>query len=405
MLDADRLRPCCVAVIRGRESACEGNHTLRSRVRCAGSWNWERIEDEEVEVPLHEAARVPVKGKGRQDSKEERLVCGVAVIDFYSITHQQRESNRHSPDRGQPSQRLADDEQQVQPMERPADDEEQVQPSQRKARDKREQRTEETDTEQQANRLLSLRADRLRALGQLAAGIAHELNQPLVGVRGLAEHLLIGMDRGWNLSEEKIRDKLSLIIQQADRMTHIIQRVRTFASGAGKPETCLVHANDVVQGTMSMLGSQMRERGIELDSELAVMNALVRVNPMSLEEVVLNLVVNAADALSELTGDRVHSTSHRILVCTRNTRLDNQEYVQIQVIDRGVGIPENLLPRLFEPFLTTKGPDRGTGLGLVICKDLVEQVNGTIGIESAVGHGTTVTVTLPAVTGDHGESS
>lgn len=307
-----------------------------------------------------------------------------------STTHVPRDSDRHSSDRGQPSQRLTDDEH--------------MQPSQRKALDKPEQRAEETETEQQANRLLSLRADRLRALGQLAAGIAHELNQPLVGVRGLAEHLLIGIDRGWNLREEKIRDKLSLIIQQADRMTHIIQRVRTFASGAGKPETCLVHANEVVQGTMSMLGSQMRERGIELDCELAAMIALVRVNPMSLEEVVLNLVVNAADAMTELSGDHVQ-TPHRILVRTQTTRQDNQEYVQIQVIDRGVGIPENLLPRLFEPFLTTKGSDRGTGLGLVICKDLVEQVNGTIGIESAVGHGTTVTVTLPAVANDHGETS
>ncbi len=254
----------------------------------------------------------------------------------------------------------------------------------------------------EAHRLLSVRADRLRALGQLAAGIAHELNQPLVGVRGLAEHLLIGMDRGWNLSAEKVRDKLSLIIAQADRMTHIIQRVRMFASGAGRPETRLVQVNEVVLGTKTMLAPQLRVRGIELDCELAEMLPVVRVNPMSLEEVVINLVVNAADALTELTEDRVHLTPHHILVRTQTSRKDDQALVQIQVIDRGVGIPEKLLDKVFEPFLTTKGPDRGTGLGLAICKDLVEQAGGTIGIESAVGRGTTVTVSLPAVPEDMG---
>ena len=90
---------------------------------------------------------------------------------------------------------------------------------------------------------------------------------------------------------------------------------------------------------------------------------------------------------------------------TQTTHKDNQERVQIQVIDRGIGIPESLLDKVFEPFLTTKGPDRGTGLGLAICKDLVEQVDGTIGIESAVGQGTTVTVSLPAVADDDGELS
>lgn len=268
--------------------------------------------------------------------------------------------------------------------------------SQRTAHDNSQQQI--ADAERETHRLLTLRSDRLRSLGQLTAGIAHELNQPLVGVRGLAEHLLIGMDRGWNLSDEKIRNKLSLIIAQADRMTHIIQRVRSFASGAGQPEISLVRVNDVVRRTMIMLTPQLRDRSIVLDCELASGIPLIRANPMSLEEVVLNLAVNAADAMSERIEARVHLTPLRVLVRTQTTHKDNQQFVQIQVIDRGIGIPENLLPRMFEPFLTTKGPDRGTGLGLAICRDLVEQVAGTISIESAVGQGTTVTVSFPAAT-------
>jgi len=171
-------------------------------------------------------------------------------------------------------------------------------------------RAEEAEAELEAQRLLSLRADRLRSLGEMAAGIAHELNQPLVGVRGLAEHLLIGMDRGWNLSEEKLWDKLSLIIEQADRMSHIIQRVRMFARDAGKPETRPVKVNDVVHGALSMLGPQLRTRGIALAYELAETLPMVRVNPMSLEEVVVNLVMNAADALVETTEKRIKPVSN-----------------------------------------------------------------------------------------------
>jgi C4-dicarboxylate-specific signal transduction histidine kinase len=254
---------------------------------------------------------------------------------------------------------------------------------------------EQGEAELKAQRLLSLRADRLRSLGQMAAEIAHELNQPLVGVRGLAEHLLIGMDRGWNLSPEKVRKKLSQIVAQADRMTHIIERVRMFARDASQPESWPVQVNDVVHDALSILGPQLRARGIKLQHDLAVENPLIRINPMSMEEVVFNLVLNAADALAETSEEGSgHVTPCCILVRTRTRGEADQRSVQLQVIDQGVGIPENLLDKVFEPFLTTKAADRGTGLGLAICKVIVEQAGGTIGIESAVGMGTTVTVSL-----------
>jgi C4-dicarboxylate-specific signal transduction histidine kinase len=185
-------------------------------------------------------------------------------------------------------------------------------------------------------------------------------------------------------------------------MSHIIQRVRMFARDAGKPETRPVLVNDVVHGALSMLGPQLRTRGIALAYELAEALPMVRVNPMSLEEVVVNLVMNAADALVETTDEGVPSTALRILMRTQTSREDDQERVQIQVIDEGDGIPEELLAKVFQPFLTTKGPDRGTGLGLAVCKYIVEQVGGVIGIESAVGRGTTVTVSLPAATENSG---
>ena len=140
--------------------------------------------------------------------------------------------------------------------------------------------------ELETQRALSMRSDRLRSLGEMAAGIAHELNQPLVGVRGLAEHILIAMDRGWDLTEEKLRDRLTRVVEQADRMVHIIEHVRMFAREAGRPNPVPVQANDVVRSGMEMLGAQFRSHGLELASELSEGLPLVFANPFSLEEVI-----------------------------------------------------------------------------------------------------------------------
>ena len=131
----------------------------------------------------------------------------------------------------------------------------------------------------------------------MAAGIAHELNQPLVGVRGLAAHILNGMDRGWELGEEKIRQRIFKIVEQADRMVHIIEHVRMFAREAGKPELSPLQVNEVVRSAMDMLGAQFRSHGVDLDCELAEDLPLVVANPFSLEEVILNLLNNARDAV------------------------------------------------------------------------------------------------------------
>ena len=258
----------------------------------------------------------------------------------------------------------------------------------------------ERELEEQS--VLSINSDRLRSLGEMAAGIAHELNQPLVGVRGLAEHLLIAKDRGWNLTDDRIRDKLRLIVEQADRMTHIIEHVRTFAREAGRPEKRPVQVNEVVQSAVGMLGAQFRSRGIDLRCELAEDLPVVSANPFSLEEVVLNLLLNARDAMEEKAQSTSESVSPQVLLRTSVGPDGSGAWVKIEVIDRGVGISQQLLPQVFDPFFTTKGPDRGTGLGLSVSRSIVEQFGGTLQIHSASGQGTTATVSLP--TGDGGGS-
>ena len=242
--------------------------------------------------------------------------------------------------------------------------------------------------------MLSMHSDRLRSLGQMAAGIAHELNQPLSGVRGLAEHLLIAMNRGWRIPPEKQREKLALIIEQADRMIHIVNHVRLFAKEAGRPEKRPVNLNDVVNSCMDILGRQFRGQGVKLALELEDALDKAFVNPFSIEEVLINLMTNARDAVEERMGKEA-DFSPEVRIRTWQDRKDPNTPLKIQVIDNGAGIAPETLPMVFDPFFTTKGPDRGTGLGLSICKSIVEQFGGAIEIESEPGHGTTATISLP----------
>lgn len=260
---------------------------------------------------------------------------------------------------------------------------------------KQEEARRAAEREMESQRVLSMRSDRLRSLGEMAAGIAHELNQPLQGVRGLAEHLLISLDRGWKLTEEKIRERSKLIIQQADRMVHIIDHIRIFARESGKPELRPVQVNDVVRSGSDMLGTQFRSHGIELKYDLADGLPLISANPFSLEEVVINLLINARDAVEEQMTASDNTKPPYVILRTLLDQADSQKHVKIEIKDYGAGIPKDIIDKVFDPFFTTKGPDKGTGLGLAISKSIVEGFGGTIQIQSTPEEGTLVTISLP----------
>lgn len=252
---------------------------------------------------------------------------------------------------------------------------------------------------------LMVRTDRLRSLGEMAAGIAHELNQPLVGVRGMAEHLRLALQRGWDLPLDKVHEKLDGIIGQADRMTHIVEHVRLFAREAGKSALQPVDVNEAVRSATNLLEAQFRSRGIDLILDLADGLPPVLSNPFSLEEVILNLLINARDATEErMEAEKgkpgAGRTPFRITVWTAVDGPPSERSVRIEAIDDGVGVPETLTKRIFEPFFTTKGPEKGTGLGLAICRHLVEQSGGAIGVCPSSTGGTRMIVRLPEVRPD-----
>ena len=206
-------------------------------------------------------------------------------------------------------------------------------------------------------RMLSLRADRLRSLGEMAAGIAHELNQPLMGVRGLAEYLLMAIEEGRYVGADRRREKLNLVVEQADRMAHIIEHVRIFAREADRPEVQLVQVNDVVRSAADMMGAQLRSHGIAIELHLTDAVPRVSANPFSLEEVLFNLMANARDAVDErLDAEADASTVPHILILTSAHGSPGGKRVRIEVIDEGPGIPPNDLDRVFDYHIRPKRP-------------------------------------------------
>jgi signal transduction histidine kinase len=266
------------------------------------------------------------------------------------------------------------------------------------------QMAERMTNELEQQRAVAMRSDRLRSLGEMAAGIAHELNQPLVGVRGLAEHILIAQDRGWNMDARVIREKVTTIVEQADRMSHIIEHVRIFAREAGKPEIRPVNVNDVVESSTNLLGAQFSSHGLMLEKSLAMDLPPVLANPFTLEEVVLNLLLNARDAVEERLQFEPDMQSPRVFLRTQAFVENGRSMVHIEVCDNGIGIPQEIQGKIFDPFFTTKAPDKGTGLGLSISKAILEEFGGTLTITFTPEEGTTAVITLP-VEEKHGTST
>ncbi len=204
------------------------------------------------------------------------------------------------------------------------------------------------------------------------------------------------------MSPQTLKDRVTGIVEQADRMEHIIEHVRMFAREAGKPKTSRVQLNDVVNSAIELLGAQFRSHGVDLATELAPDLPLVMANPFSLEEVLLNLLANARDAVEEAYPGAV-TNEGKVNIKTSVREGETRRRVRIELTDNGNGVSREHLERVFEPFYTTKDPDKGTGLGLSVSKSIVEQLDGRIWMESAPGDGTKVSIVFPVAenTGDH----
>ena len=221
-------------------------------------------------------------------------------------------------------------------------------------------------TEQQVLETQLVQSEKLAAVGQLVSGVAHELNNPLTSIAGLSEFLLEQKELG-----KKDRGHLQVIHEQAERAGRIVRNLLTFAR-TGASERVPVDLNDVIRRTLSLMTYDLKLKDIAVERELTSTLPDVLGDRHGLQQVVLNLVTNAAQAVAENPRER----SREISV---STWFDTQ--VHLRVSDTGPGIPEELVQSVFTPFFTTKEPGQGTGLGLSITYSIVQSHGGQITIE------------------------
>jgi signal transduction histidine kinase/CheY-like chemotaxis protein len=230
---------------------------------------------------------------------------------------------------------------------------------------------------QTAQQLL-LQSEKLAAVGQLISGIAHELNNPLTGVVGWTQYLL-----SQPLSKDVARH-LNTINEQALRASKIVQNLLTF-SRQHKPEQRMVNLNEILDSTLALRSYELRVNNIVVERDYAAELPDVAVDPHQIQQVVLNLIINAEQAMLSQRGGGTLAIA---------TRRDGPNIV-ISVQDDGPGIPHDMLNKIFDPFFTTKPIGVGTGLGLSISFGIIQQHGGRIWAESAPGSGAKFMIELP----------
>ncbi len=247
--------------------------------------------------------------------------------------------------------------------------------------------TERLQTEQQL-----VQAGKMATLGEMSAGVAHELNQPLSVIKTGTNFFTNKIKKGEKIEESALKTIAQEMDTQVDRATKIINHLREFGrkTDITKVE---VRLNECIKGAFTMLGRQLELRQIKVVLDLNEQLPPIMADMNRMEQVFINMIINARDAIEE--GVRRFGGNKRIL--TIRTSLKDGSVVA-EVSDTGIGIPEEVKSRIFEPFFTTKEVGKGTGLGLSISYGIVRDFNGTIEVESNVGKGTTFRLAFPVKT-------
>ncbi len=232
-----------------------------------------------------------------------------------------------------------------------------------------------------------IKSEKLASVGRLSAGIAHEIGNPIGIILGYLD-LLSGDD----IKEGERKDYLNRVEAEVTRIKRIIRQLLDFSRpSSGVPKQ--THVHERIMSTMNMLSPQPMMEGIQTEAGLLAQEDLVLADPNQLQQVFLNVILNAADALAEKDGTSAGGTEKKIVIHTLNA----DKAIRIRFSDTGPGIPPEELTRIFDPFYTTKEPGKGTGLGLSVCYRIVEGLGGNIRAESIPGEGTSIIITLPTI--------
>ena len=236
-----------------------------------------------------------------------------------------------------------------------------------------------------------IQASRMATLGEMATGIAHELNQPLSVIKTASSFFLKKIERAETIESGILNSMLRKIDKNVDRAANIISHMRQFAR---KSDLSLekIQINDVLKSAFDIFSQQLRVRGIDVQWEIDTDLPKIMADPGRLEQVFINLLLNARDAIEEKCASGAGGEDEKQI--TLKTWSDGI-HVIAEIKDTGSGIPEAIQDKLFEPFFTTKEVGKGTGLGLSISYGIVKDCGGNIEAVSRRGEGATFTVTFP----------
>jgi histidine kinase len=236
-----------------------------------------------------------------------------------------------------------------------------------------------------------IQASKMATLGEMATGVAHELNQPLSVIKTASNFFMRKLKK-----KEPIRNEILLTMSQeidshVERATKIINHMRQFGRKSD-PNLEAVLLNEVLERAFEIFSQQLKVRGIDVQWQIDPDLPRVMGNPSRLEQVIINLLINARDAIEERTDLEPDSSNPRkiFLVTTREAKT-----VRLSVCDTGIGVPEPIRSRVFEPFFTTKKVGKGTGLGLSISYSIVKECGGMIDVSENPGGGSCFNLHFP----------
>lgn len=243
-------------------------------------------------------------------------------------------------------------------------------------------------TQDEVRKVDSIRTAQLAAIGELAAGVAHEVNNPINGIINFAQLLLDDCEK--DTEQEMI---LKRIVQEGERIASITYNLLSFAR-ENENEYALVDLNEVVLDSISLVAHQLKNNCIKVTTDLYQPSCLIIGNHLQLMQVILNMISNSRFALNERHGEE--SPDKSIHFSSQTIDVEGKKTFRLIVRDHGTGIPQGILEKLFEPFFTSKHAGQGTGLGLSISYGIIKNHNGVLRVDSILNKYTEMIIEIPA---------
>ena len=242
-------------------------------------------------------------------------------------------------------------------------------------------------TSEESSKVETIRTAQLAAIGELAAGVAHEVNNPINGIINYAQLLLDDAEEDTLQAE-----LLGKIVQEGDRIATIIYSLLSFARD-NENELKEIELKEVIHSCINLVDHQLKSEGILLELELSERSCTIVGNYMQLQQVILNTINNSRYALNERYPER--SADKRLRISCEPVQRGEVREIKVIVRDFGTGIPQGILDKLFEPFFTSKPAGQGTGLGLSISYGIIKNHGGKLSVDSILNKYTDMTITIP----------